>query len=213
MGYEGIDNAFSVEFDTFFNYENLDFYENHIAVMTMGWRFNISSNHSYALATSTKVPDLTDGIHTVRIVYNPNFNQIDALHPSFQVSAYTSWFFENADFPFGGSGDWGNGFGILYVYVDDLYSPAMSCPLNLGDTLRLEDGRMHVGFTASTGESHWQVHDILSWEFTSLYQDKLYQPPLIINDVGETHCANDSACVHPPNYNNFLRPNELNIFK
>ena len=34
LGYEGIYNALAVEIDTFFNYDKLDFYENHIAVMT-----------------------------------------------------------------------------------------------------------------------------------------------------------------------------------
>ena len=31
---EGIFNSLAVEIDTFFNYENMDFYENHISVMT-----------------------------------------------------------------------------------------------------------------------------------------------------------------------------------
>lgn len=34
IGYEGIFNSLAVEIDTFFNYENMDFYENHISVMT-----------------------------------------------------------------------------------------------------------------------------------------------------------------------------------
>ena len=46
LGYRGIFNALAVEVDTFFNYDNLDLYENHIAVMTHGFRYNLSSNHS-----------------------------------------------------------------------------------------------------------------------------------------------------------------------
>jgi hypothetical protein len=34
LGYEGMNNALAVEVDTFMNYDQLDFYENHIAVMT-----------------------------------------------------------------------------------------------------------------------------------------------------------------------------------
>jgi hypothetical protein len=34
MGYEGIINALAVELDTFMNYDQLDFYENHISVLT-----------------------------------------------------------------------------------------------------------------------------------------------------------------------------------
>lgn len=34
LGYQGIPNSLAIEFDTFHNYDNLDFYENHVAVMT-----------------------------------------------------------------------------------------------------------------------------------------------------------------------------------
>ena len=33
---------------------------------------------------------------------------------------------QNADFPNGGEADWGTGFGLLYVYLDDMYSPVIS---------------------------------------------------------------------------------------
>ncbi len=34
MGYEGIFNSLAIEIDTYFNFDNLDFYENHVSVMT-----------------------------------------------------------------------------------------------------------------------------------------------------------------------------------
>ncbi|CAE7456757.1 unnamed protein product, partial [Symbiodinium microadriaticum] len=34
MGYEGIFNSLAIELDTFFNYDQMDYYENHIGVMT-----------------------------------------------------------------------------------------------------------------------------------------------------------------------------------
>lgn len=34
MGYEGIYNSLAIELDTFFNYDQMDYYENHIGVMT-----------------------------------------------------------------------------------------------------------------------------------------------------------------------------------
>lgn len=120
LGYEGIFNALAVEIDTFFNFDQLDFYENHIAVMTNGFRYNLSANHSRyetkfvcilsyfndsllspvfvvrfpctvphdiahfspshyhilsrSLATTNRIPDLTDGKHSVRIKYDPNFD-------------------------------------------------------------------------------------------------------------------------------------------
>lgn len=168
----------------------------------------MTANHSYALATTTRVPDLTDGVHKVRIKYDPNFQENAVLHPSFQINGYTSWFIQNADFPYGGEGDWGTGFGLLYVYVDDMYSPVITTPLNLDSTLRLEDGRMYVGITAATGDNHWQAHDILSWQFKSLYIDKVYQPPLILNGEGDYRCVNVDECVHLPDYDHYLRQNK-----
>jgi hypothetical protein len=34
LGYEGIFNAISVEVDTYHNYDQMDYYENHISVLT-----------------------------------------------------------------------------------------------------------------------------------------------------------------------------------
>ena len=57
-----------------------------------GFRYNITANHSRSLANSNRVPDLTDGIHTVRIKYDPNFDENQVPHPSFQVNGFTTWF-------------------------------------------------------------------------------------------------------------------------
>jgi hypothetical protein len=40
------------------------------------------------------VPDITDGQHTVRIRYDPNFDERAVLHPSFQTNGFTTWFLE-----------------------------------------------------------------------------------------------------------------------
>ncbi len=141
----------------------------------------------------------------MRIKYDPNFEENAVLHPSFQINGYTSFFLQNADYRYGGTGDWGTGFGLLYVYVDDLYSPVITTPINLESTIKLEDGRMYVGLTAATGDNHWQAHDILSWQFKSLYKDKKYQRPLIINGEGDYQCANLKECVNFPDYDHYLR--------
>ena len=91
---------------------------------------------------SCKTIDMTDKMHKVRVKYDPNFDEAAVLHPSFQVGGHTSWFMENADFMYGGEGDWGTGFGLLYVYLDDMYSPVITTPLNLESTLLLDNGRM-----------------------------------------------------------------------
>ena len=209
MGYSGIFNALAVEMDTYHNYDQMDFYENHIAVMTEGFRFNLTSNHSRALATSNRVPDLTEGRHTVRIKYSPNFDDKAVLHPSFQVNGYTTNFLENADYKNGGQGDWGSGFGLLYIYIDDLYSPIITTPINLDYTLKLDNGRAIVGLTAATGETRWQAHDILSWQFSSTYEDEVYNPPTIVNGEGAHACVDETECVHVPDYDHYMRINNV----
>lgn len=99
MSYGGIRNSVAIEFDTQFNYEQLDPYENHISVQTRGWREANSANHSYSLGSTSKyvschasvpnslccsIPDLTDGSHTARIVYTPEFEE-DLYVNKFQV--------------------------------------------------------------------------------------------------------------------------------
>ena len=78
LGYGGMVNALAVEFDTFFNPELLDRFENHVSVMTRGFRDPGSSNHSFELGGSASPVDLTDGDHKVRVRYSPVFEQ-DAL--------------------------------------------------------------------------------------------------------------------------------------
>lgn len=209
LGYDGIFNALAVELDTYHNFEQLDYYENHISVMTQGFRYNISSNHSRSLATTNKVADLTDGEHVIRIKYDPSFDQEAVPHPSFQVNGFTTWFLNNADFVHGGEGDWGTGFGLLSVFLDDLYSPVLTTPLNLGATLKLDDGRSYVGLTAATGNDYWQAHDILSWQFSSLYVDEDYTAPLRVNGQGAHSCVNASVCVHPEDYEHYRRKNRV----
>ena len=61
LGYDGIGNSIAVEFDTNFNYEVLDPYENHVSIHTRGWRFPNSANHSYSLGHTVSVSNLADG--------------------------------------------------------------------------------------------------------------------------------------------------------
>ena len=67
MGYSGINNSLAVEFDTYFDPEENDPYENHISIQTRGWRHSNSEDHLYSLGHTNNVPDLTDG--TIRIRY------------------------------------------------------------------------------------------------------------------------------------------------
>ena len=71
LGYDPIRNSIAIEFDTYHNAEPgfSDPNGNHIAVHTTGTGNNSASN-SYAIASNTNVPNLSDGrVHTVTITY------------------------------------------------------------------------------------------------------------------------------------------------
>eukprot|EP00939_MAST-03C_sp_MAST-3C-sp1_P002380 g2380.t1 len=213
LGYDGIANSLAIEFDSWYNADLLDPYENHISVHTRGWRFPNSVNESYSLGHSVgiqnladghsqydsdeNVPVKTDGIHTVRIVYDPVFDDQLLWTGRFVASPHVTEFMENADHANGAMSDWATGMGTLSVYVDDLVTPLLITPLNLATTLDLENGRAWVGFSAATGLATWQVHDILSWSFRSSRIDPPYVPPVIMNGEGAHACSDEGACVHP----------------
>ncbi|MFN7021871.1 MAG: L-type lectin-domain containing protein, partial [Phycisphaerales bacterium] len=55
--------------------------------------------------------------------------------------------------------------GTLDVYLDNLLTPLVSVPLNLGSILDLPTGDAFVGFTAGTGAfTNVERHGILSWD-------------------------------------------------
>lgn len=186
LGYGGINNSLAVEFDTYYNYEELDPYENHVSVHTRGWRRPNSPNHTFSLAHTNDVPDLTDGERKIRIRYVPQVTDASELgQRSFVTSKHTMHFFENADYPNGGLADWGvAGLGLLSIYVDNLLDPVLITPVHLAKTLTLNHGRAWVGFSAATGKETWQVHDVMDWTFTSLRMDSIYVAPTIVNGVG-----------------------------
>lgn len=53
--------------------------------------------------------------------------------------------------------------GRLEIAVDNLSQPVLSIPLDLATTLKLDDGKAWIGFSAATGV--YENHDILSWSF------------------------------------------------
>ncbi|OQR96547.1 hypothetical protein ACHHYP_15408 [Achlya hypogyna] len=161
LGYDGLLNALSIEFDTCrYNPELLDAYENHVSVHTRGAATAASAHHSFSLGATTQVPDLTDGVHTVTIQYLPTLTPAMVFANHFQPSAYISQLFASSTM------DWSTiGVGCLSVEVDGLV--VLSVPIHLDATLQLTAGRAFVGFTAATGADTWQVHDVLSWAFDS----------------------------------------------
>lgn len=217
LGYGGLPLSLVVEFDTGADGQwKHDPHENHVSVHVArpacgdggGWGRDASepglrdgghgrndAHHSLSLghARFRGVPDLSDGIHAVRVVYDRSLDPALVSHPSFVAeNPHAATFFsggqqrqcaEAADAD-SGSGSAGPlptpawtpgaggpataGAGSLFVYIDDLSEPVLIVPVNLDAVLGLGDtqGRAWAGFTAATGEDAWQTHDVLSWELT-----------------------------------------------
>lgn len=166
LGYSGLTSALIVEFDSYFNPESLDPFENHISVLTAGRDGAVTSSHSLSLGDAVAVPDLTDGSHVVMITYSPQLEVADILAGLVSSTVQAGRLLPQWD-----AASAGGGHGLLKVYVDDMLVPVLAVPLNLEACLRLHHGRAYVGFTAATGIDTWQVHDLLSFTFAAHRQD------------------------------------------
>ncbi|KAG2980393.1 hypothetical protein PC118_g11209 [Phytophthora cactorum] len=170
LGYGGLQNALAIEFDTWFNPELLDVYENHISVHVSGKGGVVQPNHTHSLGATSNLPDLTEDVHTVRITYKPNLDETMLFDEAFTASTLAGNFFS--------TGAWRMGIGLLAIYLDDMNSPVLTVPLRIENTLELFHGRAWVGFTGATGANTWQTLDILSWSFTSLRHNIVSTPQL-----------------------------------
>ena len=172
LGYAGIKNSLAVEFDTFMNFDELDPYENHISVQTRGFKNANSANHTYSLGqTVRQLPDLADGIMDARIVYSPVFDTDSASLVADNLMQMADFLTNGKDYVQGGASQWVSGLGVLKVYLFNSDKPVLTVPCNLDETLRLDNGRGWVGFTASTGDNVYQSAEVLSWDFTQTRQD------------------------------------------
>ena len=158
LGYGGIPNAVAVEFDTWYDAELRDPYENHIAILTRGER-QLRPEHSNHLGVCIDVPDFADGeIHRIRLDYDPVFHADIVSHVSFQAGPHLATLVYPAAVGFR------HGLGAMRVYTDHIQEPILIVPIDLAAFLSLDSGTAWVGFTASTGKSY-QRHEVLSWSF------------------------------------------------
>eukprot|EP00588_Corethron_pennatum_P010231 CAMPEP_0194273704 /NCGR_PEP_ID=MMETSP0169-20130528/6988_1 /TAXON_ID=218684 /ORGANISM="Corethron pennatum, Strain L29A3" /LENGTH=173 /DNA_ID=CAMNT_0039016735 /DNA_START=154 /DNA_END=671 /DNA_ORIENTATION=+ len=139
LGYGGIENSLAVEFDTYYNYEDMEPYENHVSIHTRGGNERNSPAQNCSLGYTNSIQDLTNGIISVRIRYIPIFDMNVLNASSFQASSHVTSFLQN--------GGWKSGIGLLHVYVQNLFDAVLVVPLNLDSTINLHAGRAAVGFT------------------------------------------------------------------
>jgi len=139
IGYYGIPNSLSIEFDTWHNKPSYcEPNGNHIAVQSLGANGNqpehcadaggAFANPTLGIAIPNK--DMSNGaIYDVMINYLP---------------------------------------GALEVYFDNLSTPILTVAVDLGQKLNLENGRSaFIGFTSSTGGA-FENHDIVQWSYSDV---------------------------------------------
>jgi len=189
LGYEGLRNALSVEFDTWFNAgaESGDLPFDHISVQAspVGGAWETGEDTPFITSgTSTRISgpplraNVGDGqLHTVRIAFYP-YLKLDFLPRFVGSSALSQYLTADAE---------RRKIGTLAVWFDEVdpitkevagyqpdaarnhtLLPTLALPLNLAAALRVPSGGAWAGFTASTGATSWQKHDILSWYWTDV---------------------------------------------
>ena len=159
QGYGGIKNSIAVEFDTWYNPEDGDLFNDHISVQASRLGTPNSPGGTSRLSFQKSTP-LADGkIHTVKIKYFP-FLRYDFVQYFRGVEHLTEFMRDNEE---------ARRIGTFVVYVDDMDTPLLAFPINLSFALDLREGTAWAGFTASTGRV-WEKHDILSWYMCEDYK-------------------------------------------
>lgn len=195
LGYSGIPGSVAVEFDTHYSDSLLDPWENHVSVhVSPSTTGRVRSHHASGLGHAFEnVPDLTDGVHEARVVYEPALREQDVLSDAFVGDAPAAATLlasqhrglgplsQGEDIR--GKSLLGRGLGSLSVFMDGAAKPSLIVPLDIESVLATDNGRAWVGFTAATGADVWQVHDILEWRLTQLRRPLLaIKQPMLAPD-------------------------------
>ena len=139
IGYYGIPNSLTVEFDTWNNKPSYcEPNGNHIAVQSLGLS---ASQPEHCADAGGAFPNPTLGIAI----------------PSKDMSNGTVYDVMITYLP-----------GALSVYFDNLSTPLLTVNVNLGNLLNLQNSTdAYIGFTSSTGGA-WENHDIVNWSYSDV---------------------------------------------
>lgn len=209
LGYAGMENALAIEFDTWYNSEDGDPYQNHVSFQTNG-EGKVGCHHKYSIGSTNDIPDLADGrMHTVKIKYQPNVDIASYFTRSRIRSATDIWqtpiIANKHTTKYWNKDSSKYRMGQLSIYFDENPQPVMEVPINLAGTLGLDISETYgsedqmakawVGFTASTGVA-FQRHEIFDWHYTTT-------PTTHPQPIRNYHCSNnifseaDDPTCHP----------------
>jgi lectin family protein len=137
LGYQGIPNSLAVEFDTV---------QNPPADFGQGTRGDPNSNH---ISVQTRGQDPNHANTDFSLGFT---TQTEPAVPLFANGAkHTTKLVYKP--------------GNLAIFLDDMTKPLLNVSVDLGTKLRLDEGKVWVGFTAATGRRS-QAHDIYTFTFT-----------------------------------------------
>jgi hypothetical protein len=170
----------AIEFDTWYNSDDGDPFNNHISIQTRGTDA-LHHAHKYSIAHSADIGNFADGkAHKVRVTYQPNIDlssyitrsrirQPNNRHQTPIIAYKHATKFFNKD-----SAHYR--MGQLSVYLDENPQAILEVPINLAAAIGLDTSGAYgsedqmtkawIGFTASTGKA-FQRHEILTWHYTA----------------------------------------------
>ena len=157
-----------LEFDVKRNEEKGDPSGNHISWQGIGPGRATSASHFASLSHTSDIPILSDGLpHRCRVRYDALLEQHHFTDPTFDFTSYADSHHLLASAAEEGLGDAqavgddgsGGGVGVMSVWLDDLWRPVLTTPINLGQFLGLSAGeRVFVGMTSASGKDYAQVY-------------------------------------------------------
>jgi hypothetical protein len=160
MGYHGMRSVLVLEFDVQLNEDKGDPSGNHVSWHGLGAGQPVSAAHVGSLSHTSNIPVLSDGLpHRVRVRYDPLLEAHHFSDPTFDFSSFA----DAHQFLFSREGVEGVGagrvqVGALSIWIDDLWRPVLTTPINLERMLGLSPGeRVFVGVTSASGEEYAEV--------------------------------------------------------
>ena len=155
MGFGGMNNSFSIAFDTWQNPGSDKVGVDHVSIQSRGPNF-VNDALEQGLLGTPKAHPLADGkVHLARIKYTGRLlpQYFDKLIAS---ESLLPFLLDNGE---------QKRVGTLLVYLDEGIAkdvPLLALPINLSLVLKMKDDKAYVGFTSSTGR-FYEKHDIMSW--------------------------------------------------